>query len=77
MRKNGFDPKMPDFIWNKNRLHKDFRLTIKYFPLSLAERPKEFSISVGEYVTLNEIQQKIVDYLALIAAASGQGEAPK
>jgi casein kinase 1 len=21
MKKNGFDPKVPDFIWNKNRLH--------------------------------------------------------
>ena len=21
MKKNGYDPKVPDFIWNKNRLH--------------------------------------------------------
>ncbi len=21
MKKNGFDPKLPDFIWNKNRLY--------------------------------------------------------
>ena len=21
MKKNGFDPKVPDFIWNKNRLY--------------------------------------------------------
>jgi hypothetical protein len=44
-------------------INKDFKLTVKYFPLSLTERPKEFSINVGEFVTLNEIRQKIVDSL--------------
>jgi ubiquitin C-terminal hydrolase len=44
-------------------INKDFKLTIKYFPLSLEEKPKEFSINVGEFVTLNEIRQKIVENL--------------
>jgi hypothetical protein len=37
-------------------LHKDFKFNIKYYPLSLAEKPKEFVMSVGEFVTLNEIR---------------------
>lgn len=41
----------------------DFQLTVKYFPLSLAEQPKEFSMNVAEYVTLSEIKQKILDGL--------------
>lgn len=36
--------------------NKDFRLNIKYFPLTLSEKPKEFIISVGEYVTYAEIR---------------------
>ena len=44
-------------------INKDFKFTIKYFPLSLSEKPKEFQISVGEYVTLSEIRQKLVENL--------------
>ena len=37
-------------------IHKEIKLSIKYFPLSLTERPKEFYLNVGEYVTLSEIR---------------------
>ena len=39
--------------------NKDFKLTVKYFPLTLSEKPKEFIMNVGEFVTLNEIRAKI------------------
>jgi len=29
----------------------------------MGERPAEFQLSVGEYVTVNEIRQKVEDYL--------------
>src|SRR3569833_982313 len=44
-------------------IHKEIKLSIKYFPLSLSERPKEFLMNVGEYVTLSEIRQKLVENL--------------
>jgi hypothetical protein len=37
--------------------------TVKFLPYSLSEKPSEFQISVGEYVTVNEIRSKIEDYL--------------
>ena len=37
-------------------INKDFKLNIKYFPYNLDEKPKEFLINVGEYVTLSEIK---------------------
>jgi len=37
--------------------------TIKYLPFNMGERPAEFQLSVGEYVTVNEIRQKVEDYL--------------
>jgi len=46
-------------------VNKDFKLTLKYIPLALAEKPKELVMSVGEFVTTNEIKQKLkelVDY---------------
>jgi hypothetical protein len=44
-------------------VNKEIKLTIKYFPLSLSEKPKEFMINVGEFVTLSEIKQKLVENL--------------
>jgi len=44
-------------------VHKEFKLSVKYFPLSLADNPKEFIFSVGEFVTLSEIRQKLLDNL--------------
>jgi hypothetical protein len=38
---------------------KDFKTTIKYYPLSLLEKPKEFIFSIAEYTTVTEIKQKI------------------
>lgn len=37
-------------------LNKEIKLNIKYFPMSLTEKPKEFAINVGEFVTLSEIR---------------------
>jgi len=37
--------------------------SVKYIPCSITEQPQEFSISVGEFVTVNEIRQKMEDYL--------------
>jgi len=37
--------------------------SIKYLPFNIGERPAEFQLSVGEYVTVNEIRQKVEDYL--------------
>ena len=45
-------------------MNTDFKLTVKYFPMSLAERPKKFHLSVGEFVTITEIRQKINDHLS-------------
>ena len=42
-------------------INKDVKIAIKYFPLSLSERPKEFSMNVGEFVTLSEIKSKLLD----------------
>jgi hypothetical protein len=38
-------------------------MSVKYFPLSLSDKPKEYMINVGEFVTLNEIKQKIIENL--------------
>jgi hypothetical protein len=43
--------------------NKDFRLQIKYFPCSLEQKPQEFVISVGEFVTLSEIKTKLMEAL--------------
>jgi hypothetical protein len=37
--------------------------SVKYIPIEITETPQEFLISVGEYVTVNEIRQKVEDYL--------------
>lgn len=37
-------------------LTKDIKLSIKYFPYTLQEKPKEFHFSVGEFITLIEIK---------------------
>lgn len=42
---------------------KDFKTIIKYYPLSLIEKPKEFVFSIGEYTTMTEIKQKIQEAL--------------
>jgi hypothetical protein len=42
-------------------LNKDFKLQIKYFPLTLEQKPKEFIISVGEFCSYSEIRQKLMD----------------
>ena len=44
-------------------MNKEIKLSVKYFPLNLAEKPKEFSMNVGEFVTFSEIRQKIVENL--------------
>lgn len=35
---------------------KDFKTVIRYFPLSLLEKPKEFVFSISEYTTVTEIK---------------------
>jgi hypothetical protein len=42
---------------------KDIRISVKYYPRSLLDRPKEFLFQVSEYATLNEIRTKIVEEL--------------
>ena len=37
--------------------------TIKYIPIDTSEQPKEFQMSVGEFVTVNELRQKVEEYL--------------
>lgn len=37
--------------------------TIKYIPVNTSEVPKEFQLSVGEFVTVNELRQKIEEHL--------------
>jgi hypothetical protein len=37
--------------------------SIKFIPCSYEDKCLEFMINVGEYVTVNEIKQKINDYL--------------
>jgi hypothetical protein len=38
---------------------KDLKVSIKYYPRSLLDKPKEFIFQVGEYATLNELKSKI------------------
>lgn len=40
---------------------KDLRITIKYFPRSLLQRPREYQFQLNEYATLNEIRAKIIE----------------
>lgn len=42
---------------------KNMSFTIKYIPIDTGEQPKEFQMSVGEFVTVNELRQKIEEYL--------------
>jgi len=42
---------------------KNMSFTIKYIPINVSEQPKEFQMSVGEFVTVNELKNKIEDYL--------------
>ena len=42
---------------------KSMSFTVKYLPCNVAERPTAFQLNVGEYVTVNEIRQKVEDYL--------------
>ena len=42
---------------------KNMSFSIKYIPWSTGHRPMEFMLSVGEYVTVNEIRSKINEYL--------------
>ncbi len=44
-------------------INKEIKLSVKYFPCNLAEQPKEFSMSVGEFVTFSEIRQKLIENL--------------
>lgn len=44
-------------------INKDVKIAVKYFPLGLQEKPKEFMMNVGEFVTLSEIKQKLLDNL--------------
>ena len=37
-------------------LNKEMKLTIKYFPYTLQDNPKEFILNVGEYTTIHEIR---------------------
>mmetsp|Transcript_20525 Transcript_20525/g.19502 ORF Transcript_20525/g.19502 Transcript_20525/m.19502 type:complete len:113 (+) Transcript_20525:596-934(+) len=43
--------------------NKEFRLSIKYFPLNINVRPKEFLLTVGDYATLTDVRQKIMDHI--------------
>mmetsp|Transcript_30837 Transcript_30837/g.22922 ORF Transcript_30837/g.22922 Transcript_30837/m.22922 type:complete len:111 (-) Transcript_30837:1056-1388(-) len=43
--------------------NKEQRLTIRYFPANLNQKPKEFVMSVSDYGTLNEIRPKIMEQL--------------
>jgi hypothetical protein len=43
--------------------NKEYKLSIKYFPYTLDERPKEYVIGVGEMVSLSEIRQKLMENL--------------
>lgn len=43
-------------------------------PCSVIEYPTEFQISVGEYVTVNEIRQKIESYLRKEKGIEGKSD---
>jgi ubiquitin carboxyl-terminal hydrolase 4/11/15 len=40
-------------------INKELKLTVKYFPWNLGDRPKEFIMNVGEFVTFSEIKSKL------------------
>jgi hypothetical protein len=42
---------------------KNQNFTVKYIPIDMSEAQLEFTINAGEYVTMNEIRQKIDEYL--------------
>ena len=42
---------------------KEARLAVKYFPLSLAEQPLEFLLSVGDFVSVQELRAKVLEHL--------------
>lgn len=42
---------------------KNLSFTIKYIPILTDAQPKEFQLCVGEFVTVNEIRQKIEEQL--------------
>ena len=37
-------------------INKEIKLCVKYFPINLGERPIEFLMSVGEFITFSEIK---------------------
>ena len=47
----------------KKKYQKNMSFTIKYIPVDMDEQPKEFQLSAGEFVTVNEIRQKVEEYL--------------
>lgn len=42
---------------------KNQSFTIRYIPIRIDETPKEFHLTVGEFVTVNELKNKLEDYL--------------
>ena len=42
---------------------KNHQFIIRYIPIKIDEPPKEFHLIVGEYVTVNELKNKLEDYL--------------
>lgn len=42
---------------------KNQQFTIRYIPIKIDEAPKEFHLTVGEFVTVNELKNKLEDYL--------------
>lgn len=44
-------------------IQKEQKLSVKYFPASLEERPKEFILGVGDQASVSEIKQRIMELL--------------
>jgi hypothetical protein len=44
-------------------IQKEQKLSVKYIPYSLDERPKEFILGVGDQASISEIKQRIFELL--------------
>jgi hypothetical protein len=42
-------------------MNKEMKMTVKYFPYNLSIKPIEFVMNIGEFVTMSEIKQKVID----------------
>jgi hypothetical protein len=45
--------------------------TVKYLPYNIGEKPAEFQLCVGEYVTVSEIKSKVEEFLINSKFADG------